>query len=429
MDQVTSGEAPAGFNLEPEADVLLIDGNQWVSKTRVVYKKVNGNFSVSEKSVYTAAPDGNLLSMEKFGIKNGNLQKFYSFRYDWQNSLLKKVFFTELSGKSFEYRCFYENGHRNKIEIWETTSGQNNLTEIRTGKFRSNGVIEKKVFELFSGGKQSHSVTIFFNEAGNPYYQENLDYSTEIPVLNFKSLSTYDANGFLLTCVNYERPQGEFELKKLDSTFSAYDGSGKILSKKYISEAQPLFNFTWNYSYSQGVNQFLIRKYAYDSNGETWGLKEKDWYHFEGENLISQINEFVPNQSLSEKFYQWDAQSRIQSCITCLAGDTATLIQFSYETASAIGEAAVPDKTVLVTGYPNPFNPTTMLSWQQPHAGRAVISVTTLTGQTLFSQQVSFSAGKQLYPLDLSGYGSGIYFARIEMNGQVSGTLKLVLIK
>ena len=90
----------------------------------------------------------------------------------------------------------------------------------------------------------------------------------------------------------------------------------------------------------------------------------------------------------------------------------------------------LPGEFELFQNYPNPFNPGTVISYRLPVKSRVELSIYNLIGQkvaTLVSQ--SQPAGLHKVEWDASGFASGIYFYQLKMNGHVSGTKKLILIK
>jgi pectinesterase len=88
----------------------------------------------------------------------------------------------------------------------------------------------------------------------------------------------------------------------------------------------------------------------------------------------------------------------------------------------------IPTK-ISLSNYPNPFNPTTELRYAVPEPGRVTLRVYNTIGQ-LITTLVDQSRDPGVYevPFDGSAYSSGMYFARLELNGR--GLLsKMLLIK
>jgi len=84
----------------------------------------------------------------------------------------------------------------------------------------------------------------------------------------------------------------------------------------------------------------------------------------------------------------------------------------------------------LFPSYPNPFNPSTTLKWNQPESSTVTLSVYNSLGQLV--KLVSAGnrlAGLQTQSVDFTGFPSGIYFYRIQSDRNQSATGKLILLK
>ncbi len=84
---------------------------------------------------------------------------------------------------------------------------------------------------------------------------------------------------------------------------------------------------------------------------------------------------------------------------------------------------------LVLSSYPNPFNPTTTISFSLPKAGDVSLKVYDVTGrevQTLAEQR--YEAGEHAVTFDGSALPSGIYFAQMNA-GTVTQTRKMVLLK
>lgn len=89
----------------------------------------------------------------------------------------------------------------------------------------------------------------------------------------------------------------------------------------------------------------------------------------------------------------------------------------------------VPEKFGLASIYPNPFNPTTTISFRLPENGFATLAIYDLRGN-LISQIVNeyLIAGEYRFAFDGSHLQSGIYLCRLTA-GQLTNTRKMVLLK
>ena len=92
--------------------------------------------------------------------------------------------------------------------------------------------------------------------------------------------------------------------------------------------------------------------------------------------------------------------------------------------------ASAPTVFGLSQNFPNPFNPTTNISFTVPSTGRATLKIFNTLGQevaTLFNGEAQAGIFNQVQ-FNASGFASGMYFSRLEYNGKVQMT-KMTLIK
>ncbi len=88
-----------------------------------------------------------------------------------------------------------------------------------------------------------------------------------------------------------------------------------------------------------------------------------------------------------------------------------------------------PDNFVLYNNYPNPFNPTTIISWQIPAADKVSLKVYDLLGREVAILVDEFKpAGRYSVEFNATNLSSGIYFYRLQAGKNVE-TKKLVLMK
>jgi hypothetical protein len=88
----------------------------------------------------------------------------------------------------------------------------------------------------------------------------------------------------------------------------------------------------------------------------------------------------------------------------------------------------IPEEITLAA-YPNPFNPSTTISFSLPRSQHATISVYDLTGRKVSTlADEIMNAGEHAVTFDASGLPSGIYFARMTAGSQMK-TQKMVLLR
>ncbi len=92
-------------------------------------------------------------------------------------------------------------------------------------------------------------------------------------------------------------------------------------------------------------------------------------------------------------------------------------------------DSEIPLSFELFSNYPNPFNPTTTISWQMPKAGLVTLKIYDVLGRevtTLVNEEVS--AGKHETVFNANRFSSGVYFYQLKA-GEFVSTKKMILIK
>ena len=119
-------------------------------------------------------------------------------------------------------------------------------------------------------------------------------------------------------------------------------------------------------------------------------------------------------------------------CGAGAVGDIFTNVyaQVLSEISLAVDEDFIPHpSSFTLSAYPNPFNPTTQLTYALPHAVEIRLSVVNLLGQEVAELVTGKQdAGTHTIAWDASPLSSGLYFARLEAAG-VSTTKKMMLLK
>jgi hypothetical protein len=122
------------------------------------------------------------------------------------------------------------------------------------------------------------------------------------------------------------------------------------------------------------------------------------------------------------KYASWKAQSATEyATINDLLTNGLTAVEQSQST--------VPAKYVLSQNFPNPFNPTTTISYSVPQKAHVTLKVYNLLGEevaTLFDGERQ--AGNYKATFDGTNLSTGVYFYRLQADN-VSITKKLVLMK
>jgi len=93
------------------------------------------------------------------------------------------------------------------------------------------------------------------------------------------------------------------------------------------------------------------------------------------------------------------------------------------------GTSAIPTGFAFNPAYPNPFNPTTTLNFSLPKSGNVTMMIYNIQGQLVDKLHDGYlTPGSYSYTVNASNWGSGIYFVRLNYQGQ-DHIQKLLLVK
>ncbi len=99
------------------------------------------------------------------------------------------------------------------------------------------------------------------------------------------------------------------------------------------------------------------------------------------------------------------------------------------QSGAELSTIPMPSQYILYPAFPNPFNPSTQITFTLPKAGEVSLKVFNLLGQEVISLvRGTQSAGTHAVTFDGSALASGIYFYRLQA-GDFVQTQKMVLMK
>lgn len=89
----------------------------------------------------------------------------------------------------------------------------------------------------------------------------------------------------------------------------------------------------------------------------------------------------------------------------------------------------IPDEYVLEDNFPNPFNPSTRISWQSPVSSWQTLKIYDILGNEVATLVDEYrEAGKYEINFDASNLASGVYIYKIQV-GEFTASKKLILLK
>ncbi len=150
---------------------------------------------------------------------------------------------------------------------------------------------------------------------------------------------------------------------------------------------------------------------------------------------LSLLLKSIPDKKASGLFY-W-APEDISAPGLGSVWENLALFDFSGEVLSSARIATsnseysiqLPKESVLLFNFPNPFNPSTTVSFSIPQAGLVTIKIFDLLGKEISTiAERSFNAGAHTVRFDAKGLSSGTYLCRLT-NGANTAVQKIVLVK
>ena len=106
---------------------------------------------------------------------------------------------------------------------------------------------------------------------------------------------------------------------------------------------------------------------------------------------------------------------------------------YTYYNLAGTVEVGMPEKFELSQNYPNPFNPETRIDFALPVNGQVRLTVFDNAGKEITGVlNAQMSAGYHSVVFNASGLSSGIYYYRLEVNGEgaaFSKTMRMMLVK
>lgn len=118
----------------------------------------------------------------------------------------------------------------------------------------------------------------------------------------------------------------------------------------------------------------------------------------------------------------FDSVDRNWQTQLCLGGGSTSLGKNGGTLGSAAGADETVSDEVLLAGFPNPVTRGSdlQLRYQVPAAARAVVTITDLSGRTVYSAVSERPAGSATQVVTTAGWAPGTYLVRVEMGGYTS---------
>lgn len=165
-------------------------------------------------------------------------------------------------------------------------------------------------------------------------------------------------------------------------------------------------SITGGYVYRGSENPSLEGKYIYGDfiSGRVWALD----YDMENKEVIS--NTELINAPFNISSFGEDAQGEIY----ILSYNTGRIFRFEAEDGVSVHpDDELPSTFRITNAYPNPFNPTSTITFNVPEGGHVLVEVYSINGQQIATlANKPFTSGSHTITFDATGLASGVYLIR-----------------
>jgi len=159
-------------------------------------------------------------------------------------------------------------------------------------------------------------------------------------------------------------------------------------------------------------------------------------YSTDGGNSWSAVTRWAP---VEDEQYEWEIPDKISSQCKIKINDLddTSVFDLSDSTFSIISSIGInlkrneiPDKFVLLQNYPNPFNPSTKISYSLPKSGFVLLLIYDMLGNEIQILENEFQkAGTYSVNFNASELSSGIYFYKLQVDGYLIETKKMMFLR
>ncbi len=214
---------------------------------------------------------------------------------------------------------------------------------------------------------------------------------------------------------------------KTDTTYQALDYLPNLLDSSSTELALKLKGNT-TVDNSSDVDEGYVIEMKVDLTGLGYQPGLGDHLLFMGVRLEDADSFDDPNQNYGSRV--WWFGERFDGTTAWMVMDPNTLVG-----VNGTKTVSIPKTLKLLGNYPNPFNPTTKITFALPESGDVVLSVYNLLGQSVAQFNMrNLSAGNHQKVFDAASLSSGVYLYSVSLksnNGQLfkSQVGKMVLMK
>lgn len=139
-----------------------------------------------------------------------------------------------------------------------------------------------------------------------------------------------------------------------------------------------------------------------------------------------------PEDPMNPGLAKWPSRGTVRNDIGAYGGPGCKVIANTVVGINNRGNDLIPERFYLKQNYPNPFNPTTNLEFGISNSGFVSLKIYNMLGKEVATLVNSnLNAGSYNYQLSADNYQltSGVYFYKLEIDGNIIDTKRMVLLK
>ncbi len=367
----------------------------------------------------------------------------YTYSYNVDDLLSERVFeiwddlqWTILGSLQYSYN---DDGNITEILDEAYIDGEWINFSLFSYSYDNNGLIIERLYQYWINSEWENNHRFIFIYDDENCIEESYEYWENEQWNNSNKTSyTYDENNNVIELidevwenyewVNYIRDSFTYNNDNLlqEKIREMWDNDIWNLYSKIIYSYDEYSNLIeklgqgWNNGWiDDNINSFL-----YDENQNQIEWLYQSYYSGELINMFRYTNDFDENNNEIISIYEdWENDQWVY--------DTKYL--YTYEQYAELTEYIL--SKIPIVNYPNPFNPTTTISFSILEESQVDISICNIKGQkikTLTNEKYSNGKHSIVWNGD-DEYGetvsSGIYFYKLEVNGHTEGLKKMLLLK
>jgi predicted lipoprotein with Yx(FWY)xxD motif len=372
----------------------------------------NGNWVVISRTSNKYDEDKHLI-WQAVELPSGNdwelsSQKFITYTNGVITEEISQVYTNGTWVNEQRHTAKYDDNMNETELLFENWNGTDWVNKSRfTSEYNSSGIITLELSESWNG-------TSWDNVYKNDYTYDEANKTSEVIYSQW--------SGEWIPINKYGDKYGDHN-EQIGSIYQEWDGTQWINVDKEI------------YTYNDDITHMTqVVTMTWNDGTSVWDNSDKSLYTYENDEMVEMI------------YQEWDGAKYVNSLRNSIEEtdlEFITLYQvwdgsdwvnymrmiYHYRTTTGVEDSERPVSFNLEQNFPNPFNPSTTISYSVSETQHVNLKIFNVLGQvvaTLVNEEIP--TGTYKVQFNAAGLSSGIYYYRIETAG-ISETKSMLLLK